>query len=408
MPTAADQPGLEGGTDDPRSSGSEVSPDPTRIWAGAPFCILVFVIVRVLLSALAVVGVRASAPVPGVALRGPATEAPVTSGWHNALDGTDRFDAGWYIAIAEDGYRPGDGSGAFLPVYPLSIRVVSWLLGGHELVAALLVSNICFLFALMVLHALTVEEYDLATARRSVLITAAFPTSFFFLAPYSESLYLLLSLLTFRYARRRSWSAAGVAGAAAAVTRSVGLALVPALAAEAWERRRAGLRWVPAAIAAGIVFAGPALFAAYWVARGDARAPMDAQAAWDRHLSLPLVSLGRGLTLGIRGATDTVGRYWTADLVVTALAVVPLVVGWKRLRTTYTVYAAVSLLLRLSYPLAARPLLTGPRFVVVLFPVAWIWATYLTTRARLTVAIAFSAAAWCLLALAFMDRRPFF
>jgi hypothetical protein len=46
--------------------------------------------------------------------------------------------------------------------------------------------------------------------------------------------------------------------------------------------------------------------------------------------------------------------------------------------------------------------------VAVLFPVSWIWATYLTTRARLAVAIGLSAGAWCVLALAFMDRRPFF
>jgi Gpi18-like mannosyltransferase len=408
MSMAADQPGVGGGTDDPPPRGSGVSADPTRIRAGAPFCLLVFVILRVTLSAVAVIGVRASGPVPGVPTPGVASEASVTPGWHNALDGTDRFDAGWYIDISQHGYRPDDGSAAFLPLYPLSIIVVSRLLGGHELVAALLVSNVCFLLSLMVLHALTVEEYDLATARRSVVIAAAFPTSFFFLAPYSESLYLLLSLLTFRFARRRRWPASGVAGAAAAVTRSVGVALVPALAVQAWERRRAGDRWVPAAVAACAVLVGPVLYVVYWFARGSARAPLHAQAGWDRHLTFPLTALWRGLTLGIQGATDTLGRYWTADLIVTALAVVPLVVGWKRVRASYAVYAAVSLLLPLSYPLAARPLLSVPRFVAVLFPVYWIWATYLSTRTRVTVAIALSAGAWCVLALAFMDRRPFF
>ena len=270
-------------------------------------------------------------------------------GWHNAYDGTDRFDAAWFLKIADTGYRDDDASAAFLPGYPLAIRALSWVVG-DDLLAALLISNVAFLAALLVLHALTEEEYDRPMARRSVVLLAAFPTSFFFLAPFSESLFLLLTLVSFRAARRSRWPAAGVLGAAAAATRSAGLAMIPALAVEAWARRTMGRRPVAGFVAAVLVAVGPALYAAWWFAAGDIRAPIDAQAVWARHFAMPLVTLGRGVALGVRGIVIPDRPLRTADLLVTALAVMPLAIGWRRIRPTYAVYATASLLLPLTYP----------------------------------------------------------
>ena len=44
----------------------------------------------------------------------------------------ERWDTVWYLKIAEHGYTDY-GSTAFLPLYPLLIRVVGTLLGGHVL-----------------------------------------------------------------------------------------------------------------------------------------------------------------------------------------------------------------------------------------------------------------------------------
>ena len=44
------------------------------------------------------------------------------------------------------------------------------------------------------------------------------------------------------------------------------------------------------------------------------------------------------------------------------------------MRPTYTVYAAGSLLLPLLLPFTGRPLLSVPRFMAVVFPVAWGWS----------------------------------
>jgi len=158
----------------------EARADGVRLRDGVTFCAVVFATVRITLSLLAVVTVGAVHP-PSSA--GSGVAVPATAGWHNAIDGTDRWDAGWFERIARDGYRPDDASAAFFPAYPLAIRGVASVLLLSETDAALVVSNLAFLGALIVLFALTTFEFSIDTARRTVLLLALFPVSFFFLSP---------------------------------------------------------------------------------------------------------------------------------------------------------------------------------------------------------------------------------
>jgi hypothetical protein len=208
----------------------EARVDAVRLRDGVAFCAVVFATVRVTLSLLAVVTVGAVHP-PSSA--GSGVAVPATAGWHNAIDGTDRWDAGWFEGIARDGYRPDDASAPSSPAtrWPSGASVLPL----SETDASLVVSNLAFLGALIVLFALTTFEFSIDTARRTVLLLALFPVSFFFLSPYSESMFLLASLLTFWWARRGRWGPAAAGGFVAALTRSVGVLLVPALLLEAWS-----------------------------------------------------------------------------------------------------------------------------------------------------------------------------
>jgi hypothetical protein len=129
-----------------------------------------------------------------------------------ALDGTDRSDAAWFIRIADQGYRTDDPSAAFYPGYPLVVHGVAWLLPIGFVGSALLVSNLSFLAALLVLYSLTSFEFSERMVRRTVVLAACFPISFFLLAPYSESRFLLASLPCFWWARHERWMLAGLAG----------------------------------------------------------------------------------------------------------------------------------------------------------------------------------------------------
>jgi Mannosyltransferase (PIG-V) len=347
-----------------------------RLRDGVKYCVLVFLAVRIGLSLLAVGGVGLIAPreAPLPAVSGWPI-APVTTGWHNAVTGTERQDAARFLAIATHGYARDDGSTAFFPGYPLAIRVVAWLPGIGPLGAALLVSNLSFLAALILFHALTRLEFagSSSMARRSVLFLAIFPTAFFFLAPYTESPFLLLSLAAFWFARRNRWGWAAVAAALAAATRNVGILLAPALAVEAIQQwRTSGRALLPRLGAAAATALGPLLFFSYLGSRfGAFWASVDAQRQWDRSLTAPWTTL----VDAVRSATQYFS-YWMVDLLVVGVVLVAVVAGVRMLRPSYLTYAGLSLLVELSVPYPPRPLLSMPRFVVVLFPAFWViaWA----------------------------------
>ena len=81
-------------------------------------------------------------------------------GWQGVFTAFERQDALWFLRIATTGYAAGDGSAAFFPLYPLVVRAVSWIVGGHPLFAAMLVSNLAFFGSLVVLYDLTVREFS--------------------------------------------------------------------------------------------------------------------------------------------------------------------------------------------------------------------------------------------------------
>ena len=90
------------------------------------------------------------------------------------------YDTTIYTKIAETGYESDPGFlTAFFPGYPLLIKLVSVLVFGNTLLAAILVSNIAALIFFWYLYRLVEADYGHITARRTVIFSALFPTSFF-------------------------------------------------------------------------------------------------------------------------------------------------------------------------------------------------------------------------------------
>jgi hypothetical protein len=307
-------------------------------------------------------------------------------GW--VTDVWARWDSVWFLRIAEHGYGAASGAAAaFYPLYPLTLAGAGRALGGHYVLAGVLVSLAAALASFVLLYRLAEERLGADGARRAVLYLAVFPMSLFLQAVYSESLFLMLALGAFLLAERRRWLEAGVVTGLAVLTRVAGVALLPALALMAWrrpERRRA----------LASLCVAPALFASYplylGLARGDAFAFANAQGFWNRQLS-PAGPLG-GIWDGTRAAWAGVQQlasgshthvYWTpvqdtdpmraAAVNLEAFAFLVLLVGltavaWRRFGAPYGLFAAVSLAIPLSVPSERWPLLSLPRFGLVLFP----------------------------------------
>jgi hypothetical protein len=157
---------------------------------------------------------------------------------------TSVADSNWYMGIAEHGYerRPfsteRSANWAFFPLYPLLLRAASRVTGELNLTGVAL-STLCFFVALVLLHKLAVAYgFGVRDADRTIFYLAAFPVSYFFSLPLTESLFLLLTVASFYAAKRERWLAAGLLGALASATRSTGVLLLPALAILYWEMYR--------------------------------------------------------------------------------------------------------------------------------------------------------------------------
>src|SRR3989344_3302162 len=207
-----------------------------------------------------------------------------------------QWDAHWYSLIAEDGYV-AEGEAryaiAFFPLYPLAIRLLAPLVG-DAFWAALLLSNVASVAGLLLFYRLARLEFSASVAWWALLALLLWPTAYFFNAPYTEGLFLLLSVGAFVAARRSSWLLAGVLGGLAALTRVTGVLLLPALAVEFYlqqrERgeRRYALAWPLALIGLGF---GIYLLINYQVF-GDPFAFLDAQREkWYRSFAWPGAAL---------------------------------------------------------------------------------------------------------------------
>jgi hypothetical protein len=293
----------------------------------------------------------------------------------------ERHDALWYLRIASRGYRTDDASAAFFPLYPLLSRGLANLLGNHWLLGAYLASNLALVVGMTVLYRLTAFEWDEARARRTVLYLAVFPTSLFLFAPYTESLFLALSVGCLYAARRRSWALAGYLGAMAALTRSTGLLLVLPLAVEAVLQLREShgplrprlLRTGRGVLAAAVVPLGTGAYFLYWQRfAGDWRRPLDVQGStWSRERAWPWETLQAGFREGTKYFGAYAGGYHTVDLVIVAVALVAGLWIALRVRLTYAVWYWASLLFPMTLAFGGRPFLSLPRFVVVMFPLFW-------------------------------------
>ena len=381
---------------------------PVRIRDGIAYALAVFVAMRILLSIAGVLFVGHHPPNPGATARGspPAQYTqPATPGLHNALDGMQRWDASWFEWIAAEGYGDDDARGAFFPGTPLLIRAVTTVTPFGPAGAATIVANAAFAMSLIVLLALSrLELGNDDRSRRAVVLFACLPTSFFFLAPLSEAPFLLASVLAFWWARTGRWGwRVAAAGFAACLIRSIGVAVIVALVVEAVRQRRPGAPDRRARLTAALAgLLAPLCYLAWWWGRGDPLQPLRAQSYWGRDLSVPVVTIARGIAAAWRGVTSSNEAFLLVDAVFLAMATMVAVGAWRRFGPTYGVFVALAVAIPLCYAVPGRPLLSFPRFAALLFPAAWVVTDAVRSRERFALVAGASLVWQIALAVEFM------
>ena len=157
-----------------------------------------------------------------------------------------KWDGGWYLKVADVGYPsevPASGASthAFVPGYPLLIRAVRTLTGLSTFRAALVVSLLTGLLAMVLLWLLMERVTGSgAAADRTVALVCFFPWAFVFSMTYSEGLLLAAVCACLLWLLSERWVLAGLAAAVAGVCRPNGFVLFVPCAWAAWQALRAG------------------------------------------------------------------------------------------------------------------------------------------------------------------------
>jgi Gpi18-like mannosyltransferase len=142
-----------------------------------------------------------------------------------------RWDGNSYTFIAIHGYVTSGAEKSFIvfpPLYPLFIKFLT-LFGINPTLSGVLVSNIFFIGAMIILFKLIELDYHKKIAYLTIILISIFPTTFFFSIAYPESLFVFLFALSFYLARKRKYLFSGLAGGLAVITRPFGIIIFPAL-----------------------------------------------------------------------------------------------------------------------------------------------------------------------------------
>jgi len=284
-----------------------------------------------------------------------------------------RWDARDYLKIAEHWYQ-GSGEDRFLivyyPLYPFAIRLVHYIIGNYFW-AAIAVSLSALIAATYFFYRLImIELADSGVARDAVRYMLIFPVSFFYSTAYTESLFLLLTVLTFYYCRRNCWFAASIAGMLAAMTRNQGVLLLAPLSIELFCRHQHAKMTVDKLVKHGacllLVPLGLCVYLSInkWVT-GDWFKFLEYQRVhWYGQFGFFADNL-KNIFQNISGSDMklTVGT-WIPELAYFFVSLYFIISTVRKIPPAYIVYSVISLVISYS----PTWLIAGPRYIGAIFP----------------------------------------
>jgi hypothetical protein len=282
------------------------------------------------------------------------------------------------------------------------MRGVGASIGGHPLLAGLLVSLTAFLLALLYFWRWTADRLDADTATGAVWLLSAFPLGVFFSAVYTESLYLLIVVAACYYAERRQFGWTAAVGFLVGLVRPNGMLLAIPVAWTAFvadrepRAERTAVPFREQTIARGAAVIAPVLgilcYCAYlWWRFDDPTAWFRGQAAWGSRAG------------AVPEPSPSIDLWWLADALPLTFVLGSIAPVWKLLGAAYGLFIAVNI----APPLIRHGLMSLGRFSSVMFPAfAWLaWRVRGRTRNRLILACILGQA---VLAALFFTWHPIF
>lgn len=293
---------------------------------------------------------------------------------HFLLSSWANFDGIYYLIISNGGYSV-DNAG-FFPFFPLVIGSFASLFGSVgafdpiRLIVSLLLVGVFLILGLNYMYKLISIDYKKTISLWSIIFLLLFPTSFFLAGIYSESLFLVLSILSFYFARKKKWILASIFGMLLAATRLVGIAILPALIYEFIKEEK---KFSAKALSLLLIPLGLLSYAYYnFIEWGNAFQFAKAQGNLQNERSIDQIillpqTLFRYFKI-LTTVSPSIYEWWIALLELSAFvfAAILIFIAWKKkVRTSYLIFSVLAILIP-----ASTGTLTGiPRYVAVIFPI---------------------------------------
>lgn len=293
------------------------------------------------------------------------------------------WDGFWYLSVAQYGYDPTIAHGntpAFFPLYPLTVSAVEKALPFSYAVTGVILSNLLFLPALMVLYRLTRDRFGDAIAKRAITYLSISPLSFVFSMVYTESLALLLICTSFLLLEKRRVWGASMVGALASLARPVGVLLAPAIAWQVFQNagRRLSFRLLWQLLPVLLLPLAVIGFQAYlWWRTGEVYATHSAEErGWSRgaeplYILMVPVAVVHALWIAFFDNHD-LGLASSAIAVCAYFWLIAALVRTRKAPISYCIFAIGCVVL----PAYTGTWLGFPRFGLVIFPLFWMLALW--------------------------------
>jgi len=311
------------------------------------------------------------------------------------------FDGQHYVSIARQGY--GLSEQAFFPLYPLLIRLLGSAAGGGLLafnLSGILISLLSLFAGLIGFYKLLRLDFTEKVSKYSIAALLLFPTSFYFAAVYTESLFFVLAIWSLYFARKKAWLAASIFAMFLTATRFVGIIIIPVILTEwlisIWKNRDwyKKLPWSVMLAPLGLISYMIYLFKSV----GNPFAFYSTMASFGEQRSSHLILVPQVFYRYIfRILPSLHTSFWPTlfttyfEFVVGIILLAIICLSFKKLRLSYWIFLALGYLI----PTFSGSFSSLPRYVLVVFPL-FIFGGLLSKKSK-ALFFAFEAISFILL-----------
>lgn len=296
-----------------------------------------------------------------------------------------RQDTAWYFNIAYEGYKfskKEQSNVNFFPLYPILMKygndvlrplTPNLTLYHRYLLSGLLISFLSVFLAVIILFKLFRLDNDSRISFLAISLLLIFPTSYFFTAVYTESLFLLLSVSTFYFARRGQFVFSSLVGYFASLTKPMGIFLIIPVAIELFIRSKQNKNnLILNSISLAFIPLGLITFMYYLNQKfGNPFLFIDAAQKWGRNLTLSVAfpldviySLFRYVERELNFNHASAANI-SLELLFFVLGLVISIMVLKKERLSYGIWCLVSVL----FPITSGVLVSQGRYTLVIFPI---------------------------------------